>query len=234
MEIPGKVLDTLLNQMANSDLYNEDDLPDELPNAPNTSLPKEVETKNKPVRRFKSNPTIVNTATILFSQEGKYRALVQTVFDSESDKNCYRVNTTGRTFTSHRLAINHARRWLKKKRTKFYRKHPEKKPRVKTVRLNPKKKDKSPISKINKLYKMESKAAKILVRMSNKKLKIHKDYSRKKFSGKKTTAVSGDTKDFNVAIFNVMKDGTKKERKLVANMLKKFTHEPYRSTNMFY
>ena len=227
MEIPNRVLDSLLDNMARSHL--EDEL------TPEQEKQIEIEEKPKkdvPVRRFKKNPTIVNTITVLFSKEGKYRALVQTVFDSETDGYCYRVNETGRTFTSHRLAINNARRWLKKKRTKFYKKHPDKVPRVKTVRIKPKKAKR--ITKINKLYKMKLETAKILVRMSNKKLKIHKEYSRKKFDNKKTTAVSGATKDFNLAIMNVMKDGTKKERKLVAKMLKKFMHEPYRSTNMFY
>ena len=81
---------------------------------------------------------------------------------------------------------------------------------------------------------MKTPAAKILVRMSNKKLKLHENYSRKKWENKKTTAVSGETEDFNTAIYNVMKDGTKRERKLVARMLSDFTHEPYRKTNMFY
>lgn len=231
MEIPNRVLDTLIDSMASSQLEEDNLLPE---TQRDLEIEKQVEkkSKNKPVRRFKSNPTIINTATVLFSKEGKYRALVQTVFDSESDSYCFRVDVTKRTYTSQQLAINNARRWLKKKRMKYYKKHPKKKPRVKTVRLYPK--QKKQIKKIKKLYKMKEDAAKILVRMSNKKLKIHKEYSRKKFDNKKTTAVSGDTKDFNVAVYNTMKDGTKKERKIVAKMLQKFTHESFRKTNMFY
>ena len=80
----------------------------------------------------------------------------------------------------------------------------------------------------------EISVARILYRMSEKKLKVHRKYSRKKWDNKKTTAISGETEQFNTAIYNVMKDGTKNERKLVAKMLKKFTHEKFRKTNMFY
>lgn len=232
MEIPDAVMQTILESM--SDSYLEEDLPIEKDSTPEkVKKVEQIPKNNKPVRRFKSNPTIIETTTVLFSKEGKYRALVQSIFNDIDDGNFYRVDVTGRTFTSHRLAINHARKWLQKKRMKYYKKHPKKRPRIKTVRINPKP-TKSKVKVINKLYKMEKNAAKILVRMSGKKLKLHDNYSRKKFDSKKTTAVSGKTTDFNTAIYNVMADGTKKERKLVAKMLKKFTHEPYRRTNLFY
>jgi len=232
MEIPDTVMQTILESMSAS--YLEEDLPIEKDSTPEkVKKVEQIPKNNKPVRRFKSNPTIIGTTTVLFSKEGKYRALVQSIFNDIDDGNFYRVDVTGRTFTSHRLAINHARKWLQKKRMKYYKKHPKERPRIKTVRINPKP-TKSKVKVINKLYKMEKDAAKILVRMSGKKLKLHDNYSRKKFDSKKTTAVSGDTKDFNIAIYNVMADGTKKERKVVAKMLKKFTHEPYRKTNMFY
>lgn len=224
MEIPKNVLDSWLDGMARSHLEIE---------TPEEKQTKKTTTTKKPVRRFKSNPTILGTATVLFSKEGKYQARVLSLFSETDDGNYFRVDKTGRTFTSHRLAINNARKWLLKKRTKYYKKHPKEKPRIKTVRVIPKER-KSPIKTINKLHKMKTDAAKILHRMSGRKLKIHNDYSRKKFDSKKTTAVSGSTEDFNRAIYVVMKDGTKKERKIISKMLKEFTHEPFRKTNMFY
>jgi len=229
MEIPDKVKDAVLTSMA--DYYLEESPPFE------SELDVEPEvkqkSKDKPARIFKINPVILNTVTALFSKEGKYRALVQTVFDDETGGYCFRVNTTKKTFTSHRLAINNAKRWLKKKRMKYYKKHPKERPRIKTVRIHSKEKP-IQIKSIQKLYKMKLETAKILIRMSEKKLKIHKEYARKKFNSKKTTAVSGNTKDFNIAIYTVMVDGTKNERKLVAKMLKKFTHEEISGKNMFY
>lgn len=225
MEIPNVVLDTILTSMARSDLEEvKSDLEENIQIEP----PK----IKKPARRFKSNPIIGETITVLFSKDNKHRTSIQTILDDMSDGFLYRVSSTGRTYTSHQLAINNARKWLRKKRLKYYKKHPKERPRIKTVRLNPKPKNK--IKTIKKLHIMEKVTAKILVRMSGKKLKMHNDYSRKKFNTKKTTAVSGDTHIFNIAISTVMKDGTKKERKLVAKMLKCMTHEPMRQTNMFY
>lgn len=231
MEIPDKVLNDILINMARSHLESDDGITfeDELP----VKEKSKSEDKKPPARRFKSNPTILGNTTVLYSKEGKYRAIVQYIFNDMDDGYYYRVDVTGRTFIHHKLAINHARKWLQKKRMKYYKKHPKERPRIKTVRINPKP-TKSKIKTIQKLYMMEKVTAKILFRMSEKKLKVHENYARKKFDNEKTTAVSGETKDFNIAILNTMKDGTKKERKLVAKMLKKFTHEPYRKTNMFY
>lgn len=237
MEIPDKVLTALLDSMARSHLDDEDNLQIERDLSHGLNGKPKLEAVSpaikKPVRRFKSNPTTLGTATALFSKEGKYRAMIQPIFNDIDDGNYYRVDVTGRCFTSHRMAINNARKWLKKKRLRYYKKHPKEKPRIKTVRLIPKE-TKNKIKLIQKLYIMDKDVAKILFRMSNRKLKVHEDYSRKKFDNNKTTAVSGSTSDFNTAIYTVMIDGTKKERKLVAKMLKKFTHEPFRKTNMFY
>lgn len=233
MEIPAEKIQKLLDSMADSYLEENEPIIEEEAPKPRSKLETEKPPNKKPTQRFKSNPTIIGTVSVLFSREGKYMAKVQTVFNNENDGYFYRVDATGRTYSSHKLAVNNARTWLKKKRTKYYKKHPKERPRVRTVRLKPKP-TKSKIKTIQKLYKMEKETAKILYRMSGKKLKIHNDYSRKKFESKKTTAVSGETTDFNVAIYNTMKDGTKKERKAVAKMLKKFNHEPFRKTNMFY
>ena len=234
MEFPESVLQSLLDTMATSTLEEnvqmENDFEREREIKPKNKEP--VPQIRKPSRRFKSNPKILNTVTVLFSKEGKYRAAIQTVFNDVDDSNYFRVDVTGKTFVSHGGAINHARKWLRKKRFKYYKKNPKEKPRIKTVRLNPKPKRK--FKTINKLHIMEKATAKILIRMSDKKLKLHDNYSRKKFDNEKTTAVSGETTDFNVAIYTTMVDGTKKERKLVAKMLKKFTHEPFRKTNLFY
>ena len=170
-------------------------------------------------------------ATVLFSKEGVYRVFIREVPNGIDDGSHYKSDIKGRVFNSEKGAIRNARKWLKKKRDRYYKKNPKLKPRVKTYRLRPKIKKKSTI---NKLYKMEKDVANILFRMSDKKLKIHLEYSRKKFDNKKTVAVSGETTNFNMAILTTMKDGTKNERKAVAKMLKKFTHEPYRKTNMFY
>lgn len=229
MEIPNVVLDTILTTMARSDLEEDTQIGLE---TESSKVQIEPSKERKPARRFKSNPTILGTATLLYSKDNKNYTKVQTCLDDIGDGFLYRVEATGRTYTSHQLAINNARKWLCKKRLKYYKKHPKERPRIKAVRLNPKSKVK--IKSIKKLHIMEKATAKILFRMSGKKLKIHNDYSRKKFDNKKTTAVSGDTSAFNIAIATVLKDGTKKERKLVASMLKKVTHEPVRGTNMFY
>ena len=224
MEIPNKVLGTLLSSMAEEELPEQD-------------IGVEKENKTSPTPKLNRKRKVItllsNPTTVLFSKDGKYKAIVNALFHADTDGYSYKVDVTGRIYDSNKLATNNARRWLKKKRTKYYKKHPNRKPRVKTVRIYPKK-EQSPIKTINKLYPMNVAAAKILVRMSNKKLKLHKDYSRKKFDSQKTTAVSGETKDFNIAIYNVMKDGTTRERKRVAKMLQKFTAEPFRKTNMFY
>ncbi len=172
-------------------------------------------------------------ATVLFSKEGKFRAWIREVPNGVDDGSSYKLDVTGKIFNSQKGAIRNARKWLKKKRDRYYKKHPEKRVRVKVKRLVPKvvpPKRKT----IHKLYKMNKDVAEILFRMSAKKLKIHLDYSRKKWESKKTVAVSGETADFNTAIYTVMKDGTRKERKQVSKMMEKFTHEPFRKTNMFY
>lgn len=171
-------------------------------------------------------------ATALFSKEGKFRAIITEVPSGIDDGYAYKVDLTKRIFKTQSGAINNARALLKKKRARYYKKHPEKRVRIKARRLFPKEKSNRKV--IHKLYKMNKEAAKILVRMSDNKLKMHLDYSRKKWENKKTTAVSGNTADFNKAIWTTMKDGTKKERKIVAKMLKAFTNEPFRKTNMFY
>lgn len=171
-------------------------------------------------------------ATALFSKEGKFRAIITEVPNKVDDGFSYRLDLTKRIFTTQNGAIRNARALLKKKRARYYKKHPEQRVRIKARRLNPK--EKSNRKTIHKLFKMDKQAANILVRMSGNKLKLHLDYSRKKWDNKKTTAVSGETADFNKAIWTTMKDGTQKERKLVAKMLKKFTNEPFRKTNMFY
>lgn len=225
MEIPNNVIETILTGMADS--YLEEEIPPvQVYDKPPEKIPKE-----KTIRRFKKNPIMLGTSTVLFSREGKYRAVVKYFLNDFDDGHFYRVEQTGRCFTSHKLAINHARNWLKKKRTKYYINNPRK--RGRTQRIKPKA-EKVLVKQINKLYKMELQCAKIMVRMSEKKLKLHKDYARKKFNDKTTTAVSGGTSDFNTAIYNVMRDGTKHERKIVSKMLKEFTHEPFRKTNMFY
>jgi len=226
MEIPNVVLDNILTSMARSDL--EENTQIEFKDKVHIESTKE----RKPSRRFKSNPTILGTVTLLYSKDNKNYTSVQTTLDDKGDGFLYRVASTGRTYTSHQLAINNARNWLRKKRLKYYKKHPKERPRIKAVRLNPK--SKRLFKSIKKLHTMEKVTAKILFRMSGKTLKIHNDYSRKRFDNKKTTAVSGNTSDFNMAITTVMKDGTKKERKLVASMLKKLTHDPVRGTNMYY
>lgn len=225
MEIPDHVLDTLLGSMASSPLVDDSEIESEKEQATNPKVRKPIE--------LKENPLIIGTITALFSKDNVHRALVQTVHNDIDDGYYFRVDATGKVFASHRVAINNARNWLRKQRLKYYRRNPDKKPVLKTVRLIPKK-VKSKIREINKLYKMKSDTAIILHRMSEKKLKLHLNYSRKKWENKKTTAVSGTTTEFNTAIYNVMEDGTKKERKKVAKMLKKFTHEPFRNTNMFY
>jgi hypothetical protein len=173
-------------------------------------------------------------ATALFSKEGKYRVIIREVPNGIDDGSSYKIDVTGRIFKSQNGAVRNARRWLKKKRDRYYKKHPNERVRIKVKRLIPKSDRKPKLKQINKLYKMNKDVAKILVRMSDNALKIHLDYTRKKFENEKTTAVSGETENFNKAIYTVMVDGTKKERKLVAKMMKKFTHEPFRNTNMFY
>ena len=228
MQIPNEVLDVLLADFARSDLECENE--PEIEKVDKPAPPIKREKRPRKFTTILSSPT-----TTLFSREGKYRANVSAIFDTESDGYNFKVDVTGRIYDSQKLAIKNASRWLKKKRMRYYKKHPKERVRFKTVRINPKiEKIKNPIKTINKLYKMEKSVARILYRMSGKKLKVHGDYSRKKWDNKKTTAVSGDTEQFNTAIYNVMKDGTKTERKLVAKMLKKFTHEPFRKTNLFY
>jgi len=225
MEIPDKVIDTLITSMARSELERE--RKEENKKAKNI-------TPIKPKKETRKFTTLLSSpTTALFSKEGKYRAFVNAIFNVETDGYSFKVNVTGKIYDSQKMAIKNAKKWLKNKRVKYYKKHPNKRPKVKTVRIYPKP-TKSPIKTINKLYKMKASVAKILFRMSEKKLKIHKDYSRKKWDNRKTTAVSGETADFNTAIYNVMKDGTSNERKLVAKMLKNFTHEPFRKTNLFY
>lgn len=170
--------------------------------------------------------------TALFSHEGKYRASIKSVPNKEDDGFHYIVDVTGKSFDSEKKAIRHARSWLRKKRRKYYKKNPKK--WVKRTRRIPKEeRHLSPIKTLHKLYKMKKKTAQILVKHSDKKLKIKLDYSRKKWD-KSTTAVSGETSAFNLAISSVLITGTEKERKSVSKMLVKFTHEPFRKTNMFY
>jgi hypothetical protein len=171
-------------------------------------------------------------ATALFSKEGLYRVIIREVPNGIDDGYVFRLDVTNKSFKSLQGAIRNARKWLKKKRSRYYKKHPNERVRKKVKRLIPKENRKK-IKVINKLYKMDKLAAAILVRMSDNKLKIHNDYARKKFK-EKTTAVSGETSDFNTAIYTVMKDGTKKERRIVSRMMRKFTHEPFRKTNLFY
>lgn len=170
-------------------------------------------------------------ATVLFSKEGKYRVVIREIPNDIDDGFFYKVEATGRIFQSIGGAVRSARMLLKKWRFKYYKKHPEKRVRIKAKRLVPKVKKKT---RLLKLYVMDKDAAKILVRMSDNKLKLHSNYSRKKFNNEKTTAVSGETTDFSSAIATVMKDGTKKERKTVSKMMLKFIHEPFQKTNMFY
>lgn len=232
MEIPDKVLDSILIAMADYECDYETDLGEigshetEAKVRPSPSKPKET-------RKRKSFAVLSNPTTVLFSTDGKHRAIIYPLLDDFSDGYSYKLDVTGRIYASLSPAVRSARKWLRKKRIKYYNKHPDKRPRIKTVRLYPKEtrvKQKS----IQKLYKMDKETANILFRMSEKKLKIYADYSRKKFDNNKTTAISGSTTDFNLAICKTLKEGTKKERKLVAKMLTKFTHEPFRNTNMFY
>lgn len=170
--------------------------------------------------------------TVLFSHEGKYRAIVNAVPNKEDDGFHYVVDVTGKISDSEKKAIRHARSWLRKKRRKYYKKNPKK--WVKRTRRIPKEmRNVSPIKKLHKLYKMKKVTAKILVAHSDKKLKINLNYSRKKWD-KKTAAISGETSSFNLAIASVLVNGTEVERKKVSKMLTKFTHEPFRKTNMFY
>lgn len=170
--------------------------------------------------------------TVLFSHEGKYKAYIRSVPNQEDDGFHFNVDVTGKSFDSQRLAIRNARSYLSKKRRKFYKKHPRKWKKV-NRRIPKSERGKSPIQTLHKLYKMKKKTAIILVAHSKKKLKLKADYSRKKWS-KKTTAISGATTDFNLAIASVMLKGSEKERKLVSKMLTEFTNEPFRKTNLFY
>ena len=223
MEISNQVLDKLLDAMSKQKQAEV------VPTFAIREHPKIIPEEIRPQRNYK----LYNHDTYLFSKDGVNRVRVYAVFDQNSDGNAYRVDATNKTYASQKMAIKGARKWLHKKRVRFYKKNPKLRPHIKAVRLIPKEIIiKRPV--ILKLYKMDKEVAKILFRMSNKKLKIHEDYSRKKFDNKKTTAVSGDTSDFNMAIVTVLKDGTKKERKQVAKMLRKFTSEKSRTTNMFY
>lgn len=173
--------------------------------------------------------------TVLYSHEGKYRAIVRAIPNREDDGFHFKVDVTKKEFDSQRKAIRNARSWLKKKRRKYYKKHPRK--WVKRTRGIPKEERMvkfNPIKTLHKLHKMEKDAAKILIKHSGKKLKLHKEYSKKTWNKRKVCAVSGDHKDFALAISSVMKKGTIIERKAVSKMLKKFVSEPYQKSNLFY
>jgi hypothetical protein len=170
--------------------------------------------------------------TVLFSHEGKHKAYIRAVPNREDDGHHFVVDVTGKEFDSQRQAISNARKYLKKKRAKFYKKNPRK--WVKVNRRIPKEeRGKSPIKTLHKLYKMKKKTAQILVAYSNKKLKLKPEYSRKAWD-KKTAAIFGETQIFNLAIAAVMQNGTAKERKAVSKMLIEFTHEPFKKSNLFY
>lgn len=174
-------------------------------------------------------------ATVLYSHEGKYRAIVKEIPNREDDGYHFVVDVTGEEFDSLRKAIRKARSWLKKKRRKYYKKHPRR--WVKRTRKIPKEERDvkfNPIKHLQKLVKMEKETAKILVKYSDKKLKVRKDYSKKTWNNKKVTAVSGDPKDFSLAIAAIMKKGSTTERKAVSKMLKNFVNEPYQKSNLFY
>lgn len=174
-------------------------------------------------------------ATELYSHEGKYRAIVREVPSKEDDGYVFYVDVLDETFESQRKAIRKARSWLKKKRQKYYQKHPRK--WVKRTRGIPKESRNvkiNPFKKIHKLYKMKKEVAKLLNKHSDKKLKIHKDYSKKTWKSRKVCAVSGETKDFNLAIASIMKSGTLKERKATAKMIAKIANEQFQKSNLFY
>lgn len=171
-------------------------------------------------------------STILYSKEGKFQAKVLDIPNKEDDGYHFLVDVTGMTFSSQRKAIRNARSWLKRKRKKYYKKHPKKRPWVKRQRIYPKQSELNKLGPrtIHKLYKMKRETAKILTAYSRKckaehKLRLHSNYSKKKW-GKKTAAVSGEPTAFAIVIAKIMKEGSPKERKLVSKMINTFMNEP--------
>lgn len=172
--------------------------------------------------------------TTLFSNVGNYRATVIAISNGVDDGFHYKCIETGKISDSQRKAIQNARTYLRKKRIKWHKKHTKVRKKYPKAKRRADIKKVNPIKTINKLFKMEKKVANILVKHStDKKLKLHLKYAKKKFK-KKTTVISGEPIDFSLAIASVMKNGTKDERKAVSKMLTKFVHEPYKKTNMFY